>query len=66
MARAWLHAGVRCVVAAPVRINDAATAVTLARLHAHLAAGLEPAHALVAMVAEGAAPVPLQCFGNGW
>lgn len=66
MARAWLHAGVRCVVAAPARVNDATTATALARLHHHLARGLGPADALATMAREGGSPMPFLSFGNGW
>ncbi len=80
MARAWLHAGARCVVAAPARVPDSAGELVVA-LHRALADGIGPADALAALGAtsgarsagpDGARPpgaspaAALVCFGNGW
>ncbi|MBY6707222.1 CHAT domain-containing protein [Rhodococcus sp. BP-241] len=68
MARAWLHAGARCVVAAPANIDDARAADVLPRIHRRIAAGVTPADALVPEFADGlhGTGVPILCYGNGW
>jgi len=66
MTAAWLHAGVRCVVASPAAVNDEAAHDTLVRVHRALAAGDDPATALAATVSAvttDAAPAPFLCFG---
>jgi tetratricopeptide (TPR) repeat protein len=66
MTAAWLHAGVRRVVASAAAVNDAAACDALVRVHERLAAGADPAVALAdAVPAAGAdaPPVPLVCFG---
>lgn len=66
MTAAWLHAGVRYVVASPAAVNDAAAHEALTALHAGLSAGLHPADALAAAVpppSPDRAPAPFVCFG---
>ncbi len=66
MTAAWLHAGVRCVVASPAAVNDGAAHDALARVHEALAAAADPATALAATVSAvttDAAPAPFLCFG---
>ena len=69
MTAAWLHAGARTVVSAPVLLADDVACEALAQWHALLAQGTPPADAL-ATVAERAADdgdvVPLVCAGAGW
>lgn len=66
MTRAWLHAGARCVVAAPVAVADDDACELLGAMHAGLAAGRMPAVALAdAMAATGIA-APFQCHGDGF
>ncbi len=66
MTAAWLHAGVRCVIASPAAVNDAAAHDALVLVHAALASGVDPAAALagtVSAVTTDAAPAPFVCFG---
>jgi len=66
MTAAWLHAGVRCVIASPAAVNDVAAHDALVRVHEALAAGIDPAAALagtVSAVTTGTAPAPFVCFG---
>lgn len=66
MTAAWLHAGVRCVIASPAAVNDVAAHDALVRVHEALAAGAHPAAALagtVSAVTTDAAPAPFVCFG---
>ena len=64
MARAWLHSGVRCVIAAPCTVNDAATSDYLAAVHSGLAGGLPPSDALLEAVPDERAP--FLAFGAGF
>lgn len=64
MARAWLHSGVRCVIAAPCTVNDAATSDYLAAVHSGLAGGLSPSDALLA--ADPDERAPFLAFGAGF
>lgn len=64
MARAWLHSGVRCVIAAPCTVNDAATSDYLAAVHSGLAGGLSPSDALLVAVPDERAP--FLAFGVGF
>lgn len=64
MARAWLHSGVRCVIAAPCTVNDTATSDYLAAVHSGLASGLPPSDALLAAVPDERAP--FLAFGAGF
>ncbi|MBA2444736.1 MAG: CHAT domain-containing protein [Nocardioidaceae bacterium] len=68
MTVAWLHAGSRCVIAAPASVNDDAACELLATTHARLAAGLRPSEALAAAAEQlqSPAPAPFLCFGAGW
>ncbi|GAA1476137.1 CHAT domain-containing protein [Nocardioides aestuarii] len=64
MTAAWLHAGVRCVVASQAALSDDLAATVLPGLHAGLAAGRAPADVLADLApADG---LPLTCFGAGW
>lgn len=65
MARVWLHAGARCVVASTVLIPDAAAAELLPSVHRRLAAGIAPANALAAAQEKTGIRVPLHCYGDG-
>ncbi|MBD8871025.1 CHAT domain-containing protein [Nocardioides donggukensis] len=69
MTAAWLHAGVRCVVASPSAVADTAAHDVLTEMHRGLAGGQDPAAALAAAIpGPGAevAPAPFVCFGAGW
>lgn len=66
MTRVWLHAGTRCVIAAPVVVADAVAGELLAALHEGLAAGDEPAMALAAASARTGLRTPFQCHGSGF
>lgn len=66
MTAAWLHAGVRCVIASSAAVSDQAAHDVLTAMHAGLAAGLEPAAALAAAVpavSRESPPAPFVCFG---
>lgn len=70
MARAWLHAGARCVVAAPANIDDERAAEFFPSLHRRMAGGESPGDALATL--RGCAPespdlgVAALCYGNAW
>jgi tetratricopeptide (TPR) repeat protein len=64
MTAAWLHAGVRCVVASPAALSDDLAAATLPALHRGLAAGRAPADVLAGLAPPDG--LPLTCFGAGW
>ena len=64
MTAAWLHAGARCVVAAPAALSDDVAAATLPGLHRGLVAGRPPADVLADLAPPGG--LPLTCFGAGW
>lgn len=66
MTRVWLHAGTRCVIAAPVVVADAVASELLAAVHSGLAAGEEPAAALAAASARTGLSAPFQCHGSGF
>ena len=73
MVRAWLHAGVRCVVASAARVPDTASGAVVL-LHEALSQGRHPAAVLAdAVGAQAGAPgldvartASFSCFGNGW
>ncbi|MHC5796997.1 CHAT domain-containing protein [Lacisediminihabitans sp. FW035] len=66
MSQAWLHAGVRCVIASPASVDDSLACELLTEAHSLMAAGVTPAEALAtAGPASGRRPV-FQCFGAGW
>lgn len=64
MARAWLHAGAHCVIAAPSNISDATAAAVLPRVHGRIAAGAAPGDALAAERVP--LDLPVLCYGNAW
>ncbi|BDV29658.1 CHAT domain-containing protein [Microbacterium terricola] len=66
MTRAWLHAGARCVVAAPVVVADDDACELLGALHGGLSAGLSPATALAAAAGRTGILAPFQCHGDGF
>ncbi|MFT4213267.1 MAG: CHAT domain-containing protein, partial [Microbacterium sp.] len=66
MARAWLHAGVRCVVAAPVVVADDDACELLASLHEGLAVGVEPAIALAEAAGRTGIRSAFECHGDGF
>ncbi len=66
MTAAWLHAGVRCVIASPAAVSDVAAHDVLTAMHAALASGLDPAAALAAAIPavdQDRPPAPFVCFG---
>jgi tetratricopeptide (TPR) repeat protein len=68
MTVAWLHAGARCVVAAPASVADDVACEVLNATHSRLALGHPPAEALADAVREVKASdlSSFQCFGAGW
>jgi len=66
MTRAWLHAGVDCVIAAPVIVADDDACVLLGAVHAELAAGRSPADALARAQRSTGVAAPFQCHGAGF
>lgn len=64
MTAAWLHAGVRCVIASQAALSDDLAATVLPGLHAGLAAGRAPADVLADLAPPDG--LPLTCFGAGW
>jgi hypothetical protein len=58
-----LRLGARAVIASVAPLRDDVAAQVMPRLHAALAAGAAPAHALAAAVADEPEPVPLVCYG---
>ena len=66
MTRAWLHAGVQCVIAAPVVVADDDACELLGAVHLGLAAGLAPADALARAQRETGIAAPFQCHGSGF
>ncbi len=65
MTTAWLHAGVRCVIASPAAVNDRAAHDALGAAHTALRDGQDPAAALAGALSrlpEDAAPAPFVCF----
>jgi hypothetical protein len=65
MARAWLHAGARYVIAAPSDIAESAAAQRFPDLHARLAAGQAPARAVAQAFGPDALDCAVQCYGPG-
>lgn len=63
MARAWLHAGARHVIAAPADISETAAAERFPRLHALLAAGVAPQRAVAEAFGPDALDCAVQCYG---
>lgn len=70
MAQSWLHAGARCVIAAPASVNDDVAHAVLTAAHEALARGAAPADALVVASARSGlgagAASGFQCYGAGW
>jgi len=65
MTRVWLHAGTRCVIAAPVVVRDDVACELLAAVHTGLADGVDPAVALAAASESTGLTAPFQCHGSG-
>lgn len=66
MTRVWLHAGARCVIAAPVIVADDVACELLGAMHTKLAAGLPPADALAAAASDTGIVAPFQAHGAGF
>ncbi|MGL5825707.1 MAG: CHAT domain-containing protein [Nocardioides sp.] len=66
MTTAWLHAGTRCVIAAPVAVNDRVAAELLPSVHRGLASGAPPAEALAVAMTEVDGLAAFACYGSGW
>ncbi|WP_144875752.1 CHAT domain-containing protein [Microbacterium sp. 1.5R] len=66
MTRVWLHAGTRCVIAAPVVVADDVACELLGAVHSGLAAGVPPAVALAAASESTGLRAPFQSHGNGF
>lgn len=63
MTTAWLHAGVRTVVASPAPLADDLAYEVLGRMHGRLSRGEPAPSALAEAVANIDEPVPLMCYG---
>jgi len=66
MTRVWLHAGARCVVAAPVVVADDDACELLAAMHEGLAAGIPPSVALADASERTGIVAPFQVHGAGF
>ncbi len=66
MARAWLHAGARSVIASPAAIADEHAAVLLPAVHRELARGRGVADALTLAADATGIRTPLLARGSGW
>ena len=66
MTRIWLHAGTRCVIAAPVIVADDVACELLGAMHEGLAAGEAPAEALAAASERTGIVAPFQAHGAGF
>ena len=66
MTRAWLHAGTRCVIAAPVVVADDDACELLGATHEGLAAGMPPSEALAAASSRTGIIAPFQVHGAGF
>ncbi|MBW9095606.1 CHAT domain-containing protein [Microbacterium jejuense] len=66
MTRVWLHAGARCVVAAPVVVADDDACELLAAMHEGLAAGIPPSVALAEASERTGIVAPFQVHGAGF
>ena len=64
MARVWLHAGTRAVIAAPTVVADDVASALLATVHAGLSAGDDPAIALAAASDATGLRTPFQVHGT--
>ncbi|HWR85822.1 MAG TPA: CHAT domain-containing protein, partial [Rhodoglobus sp.] len=66
MTRVWLHAGSRCVIAAPAVVPDDVACELLGAVHEGLAAGDQPAVALASAMEITGLLAPFQCHGTGF
>ncbi|MCR2763169.1 CHAT domain-containing protein [Microbacterium sp. zg.B48] len=66
MTRVWLHAGTRCVIAAPVIVADDVACELLGAMHEGLAAGEPPSAALAAASERTGIIAPFQAHGSGF
>ena len=66
MTRTWLHAGTRCVIAAPVVVADDVACELLGAMHEGLAAGQAPAVALAQATERTGIVSPFQAHGTGF
>jgi hypothetical protein len=66
MTRTWLHAGARCVIAAPVVVADDIACELLGEVHTGLAAGEPPSEALAAASRRTGLVTPFECHGSGF
>ena len=66
MTRVWLHAGTRCVIAAPVVVADDVACELLGAMHVGLAAGRPPSEALAAASERTGIIAPFQAHGAGF
>ncbi|WP_396657209.1 CHAT domain-containing protein [Microbacterium sp.] len=66
MTRTWLHAGARCVIAAPVVVADDVACELLGEVHTGLAAGEPAAEALAAASRRTGLVTPFECHGAGF
>lgn len=66
MARVWLHAGARSVIAAPVVVADDDACELLSAMHESLAAGAAPSEALTAAGERTGIVAPFQVHGAGF
>src|SRR6478735_2425957 len=66
MARAWLHAGTRCVVASPVVVSEDVACDLLAVMHERLAAGEAPSTALAQAMRRTGIAAPFAVHGSGF
>lgn len=65
MTRVWLHAGTRCVIAAPVVVPDDVACDLLSAVHAEIERGAAPAVALATASDATGLRAPFQCHGSG-
>jgi tetratricopeptide (TPR) repeat protein len=66
MTRVWLHAGTRCVIAAPVVVADDVACELLGAMHEGLAAGRSPSEALALASDRTGIVAPFQAHGAGF
>jgi tetratricopeptide (TPR) repeat protein len=66
MTRVWLHAGTRCVIAAPVVVADDVACELLGAMHEGLAAGRSPSAALALASERTGIIAPFQAHGAGF
>jgi hypothetical protein len=66
MTRSWLHAGSRCVIAAPVVVADDVACELLGAMHEGLAGGQAPSVALASASERTGIIAPFQAHGSGF